>query len=247
MFFNFKKKIRDFVDQRLREMKKHQIQTQQTALDYAQIARLFPESNFIPFTSWTISPSVILHILNDIVINKRRNIIEFGSGASTLYIARLIQTLKLDAKFYSVESNKDWLKKMSEELVLYNLQNIVTLIHAPLSDASKDVCLKNQKVWYDTERITAALKGNHELDLVIVDGPYGGSTPYARYSAIPFLQKRLSKNLAIFLDDAQRDEEKEISIQWTKMLNLKPQYLKRYVYFVSDSCFITSPYKLSKL
>src|SRR5690554_4806588 len=98
MMSSLKKKIKDFVDKKVKEVKTHQSQSQQASLDYAQLSRLFPESNFIPFTTWTISPSVILHILNDIVINNRSNIIEFGSGASTLYIAKLIQTLKLDTQ-----------------------------------------------------------------------------------------------------------------------------------------------------
>ncbi len=247
MPFNFKARVKDFINQRVREVKKHQAQTQQTALDYAQISRLFPESNFIPFTSWTISPSVIVHILNDIVINKRNNIIEFGSGASTLYIARLIQTLKLEAKFYSVESSEEWFQKMKDELKFYKLEDIVTLIYAPLVEAPKDICLNDQKLWYDTEKVTAALGEDHELDLVIVDGPYGGSTPYARYSAIPFLQPRLSKNIGVFLDDAQREEEFEISEQWAKLLQLSPKRSERYVYFASQAAFATSPFKLSKL
>ena len=247
MIKSLKNKIKGFVDQRVKEVKTHQTQTQQTALDYAQIARLFPESNFIPFTSWTISPSVILHILNDIVINKRSNIIELGSGASTLYIAKLIQTLKLDAKFYSVESSEEWLQKMREELKLHKLEDIVTLIHAPLTEASKNICLNDQKLWYDTEKITAALGENHGLDLVVVDGPFGGSTPFARYSAIPFLQSRLSKNIGVFLDDAQREQEQEIAVQWSKLLKLSPQHNKRYFYFASEASFVTSPYKLAKL
>src|SRR5690554_1898626 len=121
---SFKKQIIALIDRRLNVVIKSHNQAQQTALDYAQISRLFPESNFIPFTTWSVSPSIILHILNDIVINKRCNIIEFGSGASTIYIARLIQTLKLDVKFFSVESNEEWLEFLNAELMRFNLDKI---------------------------------------------------------------------------------------------------------------------------
>jgi len=241
-----KKRIKNFINQRIKEIKKHQTLTQQTALDYAQISRLFPESNFIPLTSWSISPSVILHILNDIVINKRKNIIEFGSGASTLYIARLIQTLKLEVKFYSVESNEDWIQKMKKELTLYNLQDVVTLIYAPLKEAPENLCLKEQKLWYDTEIINKALENNKAIDLIIVDGPYGGSTPFARYSAIPFLQDRLAKEIGVFLDDARREQEHEIAHQWAEILNLKPRNFRRYSYITNNSEFITTPYEIAK-
>ncbi len=246
MPFNFKSRIKNFIDQKIRELKKHQSQTQQTALDYAQISRLFPESNFIPFTTWSISPSVILHILNDITINKRRNIIEFGSGASTLYIAKLIQTLKLEVNFFSVESNKEWLDKMSGELALNNLEGIVNLIHAPIIEVKKELCLHEQKLWYDNEGILSGIGNIQQFDLVIVDGPYGGSTPYARYSAIPFLKSRLSNNYSVFLDDTQREHEDEIARQWSQILNLEPQRFHRYVYFTSNTTFGTSPFKLAK-
>lgn len=244
MTFNLKTRIKSLVDKKIKEVKKHQKQTQQVVLDYAQISKLFPESNFIPFTGWTISPSVILHILNDIVINKRRNIIEFGSGASTLYIARLIQTLKLDAKFYSVESSDEWLQKMKGQLALYNLEDVVTLVYAPLKEAPKEFCLNEQKLWYDTEKIKSGITDIAEFDLVIVDGPFGGSTPYARYSAIPFLKSRLSSDFAVFLDDAKRADEAKISTQWTEILRLDPKKFKRYVYFSSNISFETTPFQL---
>lgn len=243
---SLKKKIKDFVDKKVKEVKTHQSQSQQASLDYAQISRLFPESNFIPFTTWTISPSVILHILNDIVINKRSIIIEFGSGASTLYIAKLIQTLKLDTQFYSVESSEEWIQKMKGELTLYNLEAFVNLIHAPLNDAPEELCLQDQKLWYDTGRINDALVNVQDIDLVIVDGPFGGSTPFARYSAIPFLEARLSKNVSVFLDDTGRAYEDEIARQWAELLKLKLRNYKRYVYLTNEGGFITTPYAISK-
>ncbi len=240
----FINRIKNFVDKRVKEVKKHQNLTQQTALDYAQISKLFPESSFIPFTSWSISPSVILHILNDIVINKRSNIIEFGSGASTLYIARLIQTLKLDVKFYSVESSEEWIQAIKDELKRYGLENVVTLIYAPLKEVPQKLSLNGQNIWYNTEEIKKILKDNKEIDLVIVDGPYGGSTPFARYSAIPFLVDRLSARFSVFLDDAGRDNEKEIVHKWSGLLNLIPYQSKRYAYFTKQDDFTTTPYKI---
>lgn len=240
MSFNIKEKISTYINDRMREL----TEKQQTVLDYAQISRLFPEPNFIPFTSWSISPSVILHILNDIVLNKRQNIIEFGAGASTLYIAQLIKTLKLKSHVYSVEASQEWFCNMQKEILRCDLGDIVTLILAPMTVVPEDICLREQKLWYDSGKITDALQEAQEFDLVIVDGPYGSSTPFARYSAIPFLQGRLSKEYGVFLDDAQRKEEQEIAEVWTERLNIKPQYIKRYAYFKSNESFETIPYMI---
>lgn len=40
---------------------------------------LKPINTFLPATTWSLNPSTIVHILNDILINERKNIIEFGS------------------------------------------------------------------------------------------------------------------------------------------------------------------------
>ncbi|HLV40377.1 class I SAM-dependent methyltransferase [Xanthomarina sp.] len=245
MAFNIKKKLQVYIKDRITEIGKNQQQTQQVVLDYAQISRLFPEPNFIPYTAWSISPSVILHVLNDIVINKRLNIIEFGAGASTLYIAQLIKTLKLPTKLYSVESDQEWLTKMQNDILRFDLTDIVTFIYAPLTAVVEGLGLGEQKLWYDSEKITDDLPNEQEFDLVIVDGPFGGGTPYARYSAIPFIKDRLSEEYGVFLDDTQRKDEQEITGLWGQVLGVKPQCFQRYTYFKSSKSFDTTPYMIS--
>lgn len=241
----FKRKIKQFVDQRIKEIKKHQSQTQQIHFDYSQISKLFPEPNFIPLTSWAISPSTILHMLNDVVINNRQSIIEFGSGASTLYIAQLIKVQNLNTRFYSVESDEIWIEKMKNELKKLDLEDQVNFILAPLKEVAPELRLNEQTLWYDTEKISKALNGKSEsIDLVIVDGPYGGSTPFARYSALPFIKTYLKKDFSVFLDDIHRSEEKIILQEWKEILGLKPIRFKRYGYFITNSSFSIQPFKI---
>ncbi|MBA6152692.1 class I SAM-dependent methyltransferase [Gelidibacter maritimus] len=245
MSFNFKKKLQIYIQDRIKEIAVNQQKSEQVVLDYAQISRLFPEPDFIPYTDWSISPSVILHILNDIVINKRQNIIEFGSGVSTLYIAQLIKTLKLPTRLYSVESNEEWLSNMHKEISRYGLNDIVTFVHATMVAVPKELGLHEQELWYDSEKLTSALQNVKKFDLVIVDGPFGSSTPYARYTAIPFLQNRLVKDYAVFLDDGHREEERKISENWAHKLQVKPQFMGRYTYFRSNKSFDTLPFMIS--
>lgn len=245
MTFNLKKKLQIYIKDRITETSKNQQQTQQIVLDYVQISKLFPEPNFIPFTAWSISPSVILHILNDIVLNKRQNIIEFGAGASTLYIAQLIKTMKLQTKLYSVESSQEWLCKMQYDISRFGLGDIVTFIYAPMTAVPEKLCLGEQKLWYDSEKLAGALPSGQEFDFIIVDGPFGGATPFARYSAIPFIKNRLSNEFSIFLDDSQRKDEQEISKVWSQIMSVRPQHFKRYTYFKSNKSFDTTPYMIS--
>src|SRR5690554_272509 len=215
MAFNIKKKLQVYIKDRIKEIGKKQQQTQKVVLDYAQISRLFPEPNFIPYT------------------------------ASTLYIAQLIKTLKLPTKLYSVESDQEWLTKMQNDILRFDLTDIVTFIYAPLTAVVEGLGLGEQKLWYDSEKITDDLPNEQEFDLVIVDGPFGGGTPYARYSAIPFIKDRLSEEYGVFLDDTQRKDEQEITGLWGQVLGVKPQCFQRYTYFKSSKSFDTTPYMIS--
>lgn len=240
----FKKKIKTLINRKIKEIHKNQSQVQQLQFDYAQISKLFNDSSFIPFTGWSMSPTTILHILNDIVINNRQHIIEFGSGMSTLYIAKLIQTNRLTASFYSVESDKDWMDKMKSDLKNHHLEDVVTFIYAPLTEVPSQLGLSDQKLWYDTKSIDKVLN-NHTVDLIIVDGPLGKSTPYARYSAVPFIINRLEKKYSVFLDDFKRPDELVILEEWSKLLNEKPKRNKRHAYFTTNKDYSTKPFKVN--
>ncbi|MCF4102114.1 class I SAM-dependent methyltransferase [Gillisia sp. M10.2A] len=246
MIKKIKFKIKRFIDYRVRLLRDQQHQNQQINFDYNQLSHLFKEDSFIPFSAWAISPSTILHVLNDISINKRNRIIEFGSGASTFYIAKLIKTLKLKASFYSVESDKEWANELESLLKLYEISDFVRVIYAPLSTVPNEYKLKEQSVWYDVNKLDEALKDDAKFDLVLVDGPFGGSTPYARYSAIPYLKSLLSKNASIYLDDTNRKDEKEIIVQWLKILGFDRFDFERYSCLKPSQNFDVSPFQLSK-
>lgn len=245
MISSFKKRITDFIDRRVNKIRKQQRSNQQVLLDYNQINQLFPESCFIPFTTWSISPSTILHVLNDISINQRKHIIEFGSGASTIYIARLIKTLGLKTKFYSVESDGEWLHRMKSDIDRFKLQDVVTFIHAPLSKVPQEYAFTGQELWYDTDAINRIIVENTKIDLILVDGPIGGSTPYARFSAVPFLHSRLSADASIFLDDAHRNREQQIAQAWSQLLGVRINSKERYVFFLLNEDFEIMPFKMS--
>ena len=44
-----------------------------------------------PWSIFAIRPSGLVKVLNEIVINRRRCIVECGGGISTVYIAKLLQ------------------------------------------------------------------------------------------------------------------------------------------------------------
>lgn len=207
-----------------------------------QILKMFDKNFFFPLTSWSISPKEIVHICNDIVINNRKNIVEFGAGFSTVCIAQLLKINNINSKFISVESDEKWAKELNSYLEKENLQDFATVVFVPIVEVASEFLYKEQKTWYDTSLLNELLKDYTEVDLFIVDGPFGGSTKFARYSALPFLKNNLADNFAFFLDDYRRPEEKEFFQEWKKIMNFESHDLGRYVYSSKVSGFDIDPY-----
>lgn len=246
MIRKLRNKLKNFIDVRVRLLRDQQHQNQQVLFNYNQLNQLFGEDSFIPFSGWAISPSTVLHVLNDITINNRKSIIEFGSGSSTFYIAKLLKILKSEAVFYSIESDEKWANELKDQLQLYGISDYVKIIYIPLTKVSKEYSFKEQLTWYDTQILERELNKENHFDLVLVDGPFGGSTPYARYSAVPFLSKQISNQTSIFLDDVLRVEEKVILKEWEKLLGKQSKIQERYGFFKGSTTFDVSPFQLSK-
>ena len=205
------------------------------------LLKLFKDETFFPLTNWTMVPSEILHICNDILINKRISIIEFGGGFSTLCIAQLIKIYNLDIKFTCVENDLEWIEKIKSQLKMHNLDGIVQIVHAPIKPVSKEFSFNNQEVWYDIETINQIMNQYNEIDLIIIDGPYGKLSPYVRFSAIPVLKAKMATNYAVFLDDTNRPDEIEICKNWMKILYGRRKDFYRYTYFFSNNNFNSIP------
>ena len=205
------------------------------------LLKLFKDEAFFPLTNWSMAPSEILHICNDILINKRVNIIEFGGGFSTLCIAQLIKIHDLDIKFTTVENDLEWIEKIKSQLIMHKLGEIVNLVHAPIKPISKEFSYNNQEVWYDIEIINQLINQYSLVDLIIIDGPFGKLTPFARFSAIPVLLEKMATNYAVFFDDTNRPDEMEIAKNWMKILNGNRRDFYRYTYFFSNNNFNSIP------
>jgi predicted O-methyltransferase YrrM len=193
--------------------------------DIYALSQLQPlSSNYIVWSSSSIRPSAMVQILNEIIVNHRNTIVEFGCGITTVYIAKILK--QNGGHLYSVEDNSKWIEIVSTMLKQDNLQDYVTFIHAPLSKSTYS--LENCD-WYDENIVQETLKGI-ELDMVIVDGPpaYMEHTALSRYPAIPALSDQLSDDFCIVLDDIYRDGEKEILTNWEKELhiNFNRQYVR---------------------
>ncbi len=187
------------------------------ACDICALSLLRPfHFEYVPWTAAAMRPSAICALLNEIIINQRKTVVEFGSGISTLYIARAMQDIK--GKLISFEHDRAWLGVVEDMLAKHNVADSVEVIHAPLRNCS---CALDGCEWYNDDVVKAALAGE-VLDGVIVDGPPASrrANQYARYPAVPVTREFLGDRFFVFLHDINRPGEKCIFEKWEETLQL---------------------------
>lgn len=205
---------------------------------YQQLNPILSKSSYLPFSTASLSPSSIAILMNDIVINKRKYILEFGSGITTYLFAKLcsINNLK-DVKIISVDENEEWVEVVKELLIKDGIFNEnIKLISAPLTENLKGI---ESCKWYKEEVIEEAI-GNDKIDCVLVDGPsaWREDIKYSRYPALSFVYEMLAENSIVFLDDANRDGEKFIISKWKQDFEMAyQQYHSSFCSFIKGSNF----------
>lgn len=190
----------------------------------SSLSSLLNDYPYIPVTNSSVDYHSLQIMINDIVINNRKNIVEFGSGISTILIARLIKINQLNAMIYSIDDNEDWLTLIDQMLRKENLSSFVKLIHAPLERMdSLEKINKYALPWYSTKILNTNLQ-NVKIDMVFIDGPmaYSSDIQYSRYPALFYLQGKLEEKCSVFLHDCNRIAEQDIINEWSKALNQSP-------------------------
>jgi hypothetical protein len=181
------------------------------------------------FHGWPISPDVGLLLLDKIRENGYALIIEFGSGTSTVLLAKALNTLvrtrgepaawqshRLVHRIVSFEHDPRYLNDTARLLDTHAAADRVRLLHAPLID-----WLHGEQVFHfydcaaELARLDTTLGHAPARILVLVDGPPGRTCPLARYPAIPLLFQHLGRHhIDIVLDDANRTEEQAAIEAW---------------------------------
>jgi predicted O-methyltransferase YrrM len=150
-----------------------------------------------PLRKWAGSPDFLLVLARHVKRTTPRVIVECGSGASTLVLARMLQR-NGSGHLYSLEHSAAYADATRTKLREYGLEQWATITHAPLVDK-----------WY---ALPSALP--EKIDMLVIDGPPTETGPLARHPAGPRLLTRLSPGGSAFLDDALRDDEREVARRW---------------------------------
>jgi hypothetical protein len=158
--------------------------------------------DFLPWTDFTMRPSAILAIVNDVALRRRRSVVECGSGNSTLFTARLMAQHKIEGHVHSIDHDARWATVTQEALRREGLAAWATVTHAPLLDG-----------WYDVTALPGSIA---VIDLLVVDGPPANVAELqrSRERSLDVFRDRLTADATIFLDDAHRRGEREVLASW---------------------------------
>lgn len=145
-------------------------------------------------------------------------VLECGSGITTLLAG--IRCMQLGRQLYSIEHDPAWASRLRSLVRRYRIDSARVITAQIISYGTYS--------WYDLSH--SGLPNG--IGVVICDGP-PGNTPGGRVGLIPQLNRVLSKNCKILLDDAARPGERSVLKAWEDEFAVK-----------TDVCGVEKPYAL---
>jgi predicted O-methyltransferase YrrM len=151
-------------------------------------------------------------LLNEIIVNQRRSVVELGGGISTVFMAKTLSDR--GGTLLTVEEDADWLAQVGEMVRLANIgPGTWQGLHAAMAPCSTSV---GGSQWYEEDTLNGAL-GNRKFDMCLVDGPCATvHNVLCRFPAGAFIANYLSEDYALFVDDVDRAGELRIARSWAK-------------------------------
>ncbi len=169
----------------------------------------------LAWSEYALPAPELLTILHEIEERVAPQVVECGSGVSTLFIARALKS-RGEGRLVSIEEDPAWASRLAGLLDREGLNDVVRIVAPPLVEQS---CLGRTIRWYDmTHR---DLPAGDPIDILIVDGPTGTSSPLARLGAVPALWSALADDAVVFLDDVHRADEKAVARLWCREFPLR--------------------------
>lgn len=182
--------------------------------EYKQIEALLNLHSLIPLAhplpplrGWAISPDFAIALYSLILERKIQNVLELGSGSSSLIVGYALQKLGR-GKLISLDHDSNYAIASKQLVCNHQLEQYCQIHHAPL----KSIEINGQN--YKFYSLECLKQTNLKFDLLIVDGPPSYTNPLARFPAVPLLYDYLADEAIVCLDDGDRKDEKLAVKKW---------------------------------
>lgn len=175
----------------------------QQITNYMELRRILDgPARLPPLRQHAITPDMVFFLMEQFDKYKPKNVLEFGSGVSSLIMARYV--VSNEATGTSVESELVHLNKTQHLLKSWGLENTLTVVHADL--------VEQPTLFYEKSSILG-----DQFDFVFLDGPQSGRYgKEVRGGLFPLFCDKLAKNCVIVLDDYKRRGERRVVANWLK-------------------------------
>ena len=175
---------------------------------YGQLQQQLQFEQEMPVTpEWSAAADFLFIIKDHCLSKKPETIVECSSGLTSLVLSKCCQ-INNAGHVYSLENGEEFQQQTLKQLKKFGLQTWADIFHAPLI---RHTVMQHTYDWYNPHAVR-----DLKIDMLVIDGPPGFIQKYSRLPALPVLFKQLADGACIFLDDAARDEEKEIVEIWLK-------------------------------
>lgn len=166
---------------------------------------LLDAGGYLPWSTGAMRPSGLVIVCNEILHGARTRIVECGSGASTVVLARLLRE-RGAGSVVAVEHDGAWAALVEDLLRSEALDDVARVVHAPL---------EGDPPWYARAPLAAM---PDEIDLLVVDGPpaFASGEARRRAPALGFFESRLVEGAVVVLDDLDRPGEREVLAAWER-------------------------------
>ena len=195
------------------------VKQQQKQQAYFSLFNLIDFKLPIPYmTGWAATPELALTIFETIKTDKPKQIVELGSGISTLICAYAMNDNDRGALF-SFDHDEKYANKTRTMLSNHQIDQRITIHHAPLKSQNID---GRECIWYDCSNANCP----EPIDMLIVDGPPFETQDKSRYPAFSYFLPKLSPSAVIIVHDAFREAESAIVHDW---LRGHPEFSKEMI------------------
>ena len=183
----------------------------------------------LSLSGWAIGYNfayILYRILDDI---RPKSILELGLGQSTKIINEYAKYYK-NTEHHIAEHNKDWIEFFKKKVDMSEMANFHFL--------------ENYKRNYEGNEVNA-YKGfekefkKKKFDLIVIDGPVGGTQEYSRLDTLDIIPGCLNKSFAIILDDCERiGEQRMISLLEKKLNDNNVEFISAYNFVGKTDVYI---------
>jgi predicted O-methyltransferase YrrM len=188
------------------------VQTMGTAIRHPQLRDLLADQQL---GAWTLGSRTINLLEREIHSRRPKVVLEFGSGISTVCIARFLADVhgeNADWQIVSIDQSADFAANTHALLGKLGLAGRVRLLTCPLVMQTIEGLTANCYTMASRDEIGDLGAG---ADLVLIDGPAAESG--ARFGTLPLARPYLAPDAQFVLDDALRDGELDVLHGWRKL------------------------------